>query len=67
MMRTALVTGANRGIGLKICQRLAEAGHRVILSARDIQSSKDATAGLVSLGLDVVPAHLEHVSRIRIH
>lgn len=28
--RTALVTGANGGIGRAICQRLREAGHRVL-------------------------------------
>ena len=30
----ALVTGAYRGLGLETCRRLAEAGYRVILTAR---------------------------------
>jgi NAD(P)-dependent dehydrogenase (short-subunit alcohol dehydrogenase family) len=31
----SLVTGANRGIGLETVGRLADAGHRVYLAARD--------------------------------
>lgn len=31
----ALVTGANKGIGLEMVRRLIEAGHRVYLAARD--------------------------------
>jgi NAD(P)-dependent dehydrogenase (short-subunit alcohol dehydrogenase family) len=33
--RTALVTGANRGIGLETCRQLARLGYRVILTSRD--------------------------------
>jgi NAD(P)-dependent dehydrogenase (short-subunit alcohol dehydrogenase family) len=33
--RTALVTGANRGIGLETCHQLARLGYRVILTSRD--------------------------------
>jgi NAD(P)-dependent dehydrogenase (short-subunit alcohol dehydrogenase family) len=32
--RTAVVTGANRGIGLEVCRQLAGLGYRVILTSR---------------------------------
>ena len=36
-MKTILVTGGNRGIGLEICRQLNELGHNVILGSRDIE------------------------------
>jgi NAD(P)-dependent dehydrogenase (short-subunit alcohol dehydrogenase family) len=33
----ALVTGANRGIGLEVARQLAERGYHVLLGARDEQ------------------------------
>src|SRR5262249_48179798 len=54
--RTALVTGANRGIGLEVCRQLAAHGYRVILTARDSHKS-DAAAS--SLSGDVTGAVLD--------
>ena len=39
--RTALVTGASRGIGKACAQTLASAGHRVILAARSIEKLEE--------------------------
>ncbi len=39
--RTALVTGANRGIGLEVCRQLAARGHKVLLGARDLEKGQD--------------------------
>lgn len=51
--KIALVTGANKGIGLEIARQLAQAGIHVMLGARDIARGQQAALGLVSLGLDV--------------
>jgi NAD(P)-dependent dehydrogenase (short-subunit alcohol dehydrogenase family) len=41
-MRTAIVTGANRGIGREIARQLASLGYRVILTSRDELKGKQA-------------------------
>ncbi len=44
--RTALVTGANRGIGLEACRQLAARGHRVLLGARDLDKGQAVARGV---------------------
>lgn len=57
--RTALITGANKGIGLEICRQLAQEGVHVILSGRDVDLVHGAAATLVDEGLPVTPALLD--------
>jgi|SRR5579872_3218069 len=42
MSTISLVTGANRGIGREVCRQLAELGHTVILTARDLSAAAAA-------------------------
>jgi NAD(P)-dependent dehydrogenase (short-subunit alcohol dehydrogenase family) len=53
MTRTALVTGANRGIGLEVCRQLGKRGYRIVLTARREDAGRAAAARLAGDGLDV--------------
>lgn len=48
--RTALVTGAGRGLGLAIAKALAQAGARVLLNGRSEETLARAVAGIQSEG-----------------
>lgn len=52
--RTALVTGANRGIGYEVAKELARAGKRVILTGRDAAAAAKAAEALRRSGGDVL-------------
>jgi NAD(P)-dependent dehydrogenase (short-subunit alcohol dehydrogenase family) len=48
--KTALVTGASKGIGLKICEVLADAGADIIAVARDVDGLAEAKALVQAAG-----------------
>ncbi len=50
-MKTALVTGANRGIGLAITQGLAEEGYHVFMGVRDMERGQAALDSLYASGV----------------
>jgi 2-deoxy-D-gluconate 3-dehydrogenase len=52
--RTALVTGASRGIGRALAVGLAQAGADVVLSARDVASLEQVRAEVEALGRKAV-------------
>lgn len=51
--KVAVVTGANRGIGLEVARELARAGFKVVLTCRDEAKGKEAQTQLASEGLSV--------------
>lgn len=55
----ALVTGANRGLGLEIARQLAEREYTVIMTARDPTSAENAVASLLRDGLNGHPGTLD--------
>ena len=59
MTTIALVTGANKGIGLETVRQLASRGARVFLGARDLARGEPAAAALRAEGLDVTAVALD--------
>jgi len=62
----ALVTGANKGIGLEIARGLGARGSVVLLGSRDDNRGKKAAAQLAAEGIDVRPIELDVTDRISI-
>lgn len=59
VQQIAIVTGANRGIGLEVVRQLAQQGMTVILGSRDLEKGETAAATLASNGLEVLPRQLD--------
>jgi NAD(P)-dependent dehydrogenase (short-subunit alcohol dehydrogenase family) len=57
--RIAVVTGANRGIGLEVARQLADAGDTVVLGSRDRARGEEAARPLVDAGRDVLVRRLD--------
>lgn len=52
-MKTALVTGGNRGLGFETCRILANSGFKVLLTCRDSAKGEKTAQELQDEGLDV--------------
>jgi NAD(P)-dependent dehydrogenase (short-subunit alcohol dehydrogenase family) len=67
MERTALVTGANRGIGLALCNRLKSRGRDVIAVCRASTPELDALGVRVETGVDVTSDEAVSALARRLH
>ncbi|MFT7582000.1 MAG: retinol dehydrogenase-14 [Myxococcota bacterium] len=67
--RTAIVTGANSGVGYGVCQRLAEQGWRVVMLCRDEHRGTDARDALRTAtgndAIDLILADLTDYASVR--
>lgn len=59
----AIVTGANRGMGLEVARQLAQRGYHVIMTARDARKGAAAFNQLREEGLDVELRKVDVISR----
>ena len=57
--KVALVTGANKGIGLEIARQLAQQGGTVLIGARDEQRGQEAAKTLQNEGAEAHFIHLD--------
>jgi NAD(P)-dependent dehydrogenase (short-subunit alcohol dehydrogenase family) len=60
--KVALVTGANRGLGLETARQLGEKGVAVIVGARTKSAADETAAKLKAEGIDAYPLQLEVTS-----
>jgi NAD(P)-dependent dehydrogenase (short-subunit alcohol dehydrogenase family) len=59
MIKIAVITGANRGLGFATARRLGQSGVRVIVGARNLAHGEEAVARLHRQGLDCEPLRID--------
>lgn len=64
-MTTAVITGANRGIGLALSQQLARKGWDIIAICRSDSDEIEQIADMVISGIDITdPSHIAQVKKV---
>ena len=65
--RTALITGANRGIGLAVARAYAKEGARLLLAGRNAGALQRVQSEIAAAGGDarVLTVDLEHADSVR--
>ena len=61
--KLALISGANKGIGLETARQLAKQGFTILLGARDLARGEKAAQSLKDEGLDIRPIKLDVTSQ----
>src|SRR5690348_3260713 len=61
--KVALITGANKGLGLEMARQLGQAGITVVLAARDAQKGEAAADALRKGGIDARSLKLDVTNR----
>lgn len=56
---TALVTGANRGIGLEVCRQLGHLGQRIVVASRSTSAGEEAVEQLRQEKLDALTVTMD--------
>src|SRR3954452_4129990 len=64
--RVALITGANRGIGLEAARQLARRGFHVIIASREEEKGRQAVEGIRSVGGEASSLPLDVSSSVSI-
>jgi len=66
MTKTALITGASRGIGAAIALKLADEGYRLLLTARDVAKLSEVQSACEKLGAEValIPADISNEAEV---
>jgi NAD(P)-dependent dehydrogenase (short-subunit alcohol dehydrogenase family) len=61
--KVALVSGANRGIGLEVTHHLAHHGFTVLLGSRDVAEGEEAAKPYLDEGLNILPVQLDVIDQ----